>query len=192
MSTSDNQYSGGISFHSPDLVLGAANNTTLTGGFNFDLPLATVAAMTNDALAFTSASNSAAQAQFSNTFTTAGRNYLDTQHGAADVVNASQDRLAASNKAVMSNPNAVKSFTMNDIAPFYQKPGDLPTLNQPLPIAEYQRQQQQQQLNYGYAAPGYGANVAAAASASAAPASGGGSSGVNWGSIIGTVASFFL
>lgn len=173
----DNQYSGGIAFHSPQLVLGAANGTTLGGGFQFDLPLATVAAMTNDALNFTGNANSAAQAQFSATYAKAGKDYLDTQAGAADIAKFSMGKTEALQQLVMNNPNAVKPFTMGDLADWRQTPGALPALSQPKDLGywqlennKYTQQQQQQQQQ----------------------AASGGGGGINWGSIIGTVASFFL
>lgn len=52
-----NTYAGGINYGSPALLLGASNGAATTGGLSFDLPLATVAAFTNNALQF-SANNS--------------------------------------------------------------------------------------------------------------------------------------
>lgn len=44
---------GRISFVNPGFSVGAANGTQINGGFNFDLPLSTVAMMQNNALLFT-------------------------------------------------------------------------------------------------------------------------------------------
>ncbi len=181
MPTSDNTYSGGISFHSPNLVLGAANNTTLTGGFNFDLPLATVAAMTNDSLSFAGNANSAAQALFSSTYTTAGKNYLDTQAGAAAIAQKGMDQFTARGDSVLNNPNAVKPIGIDSLKQFMVQPGALPTLNQPAPLAQYQLQQQAQQLAF------QGTQQQQAAQQQQTQ-----SSGINWAGIATTIASIFL
>lgn len=46
---------GKISFVNPGFSVGAANGTQINGGFNFDLPLSTVAMMQNNAMIFTKA-----------------------------------------------------------------------------------------------------------------------------------------
>lgn len=51
--TSSNQFSGGLSYQAPIFQLGMSSGT-VGGGFNFDLPLATIAAFNNQALNFLS------------------------------------------------------------------------------------------------------------------------------------------
>lgn len=51
--TSDNKYTGGLTFNSPAFQLGAMNGAAINGGLSFDLPLATVAAFNQQALDFT-------------------------------------------------------------------------------------------------------------------------------------------
>ncbi len=184
VANSDNTYSGGLSFHSPNLVLGASNGTTLTGGFNFDLPLATVAAFTNDALNFAGASNSAAQGGFASIYKGAEAGIIDTEAGASDIAQKAMAGSANTNNAAMTMQN-VKPFSMADLSGFVRDTAapSLPMLTQPRSIAEYQTEQMSNMPNGGM-------QMSAGQAAASGGASGG--SGINWGSIIGTVASFFL
>lgn len=51
--SSDNQYKGGLTFNSSNFIVGASSGQNINGGFNFDLPLATVAQFNSQSLDFT-------------------------------------------------------------------------------------------------------------------------------------------
>lgn len=79
---SDNHYAGGITFSTPALQLGNFNNAAPNGGFNFDLPLSTVANMNQQALTFASA-NSAANRNLIGGVFSGAQNSVNATSGAA-------------------------------------------------------------------------------------------------------------
>jgi hypothetical protein len=80
--TSDNNYAGGITYAAQPFILGAANGTAINGGFNFDLPLATVASFTNRALDF-SANNSKNAMGFVKGVIDTAQQHVDTTNNSA-------------------------------------------------------------------------------------------------------------
>lgn len=94
---SNNNYTGGISFSSTALQLGAQNGAQVNGGFNFDLPLATVAAFTNNALSFSAKNSRQAQSFLGGVIGSTQSAVSDTNQQALDFMNSGVGTLSAMN-----------------------------------------------------------------------------------------------
>lgn len=103
--TAGNQYAGGLSFSSPAFVLGAPNGTVINGGFNFDLPLATIAAFNNQALSFTQANTKAAFGFTKGAISQATSGVNQTVAGAQNFINNSLGTLSYINEFNQSSLN---------------------------------------------------------------------------------------
>lgn len=90
--TSDNKYEGGLSFHSPSFQLGAMNGSAINGGFNFDLPLATVASFSNGALEFAAQGSTNRFGFLDNVFKTTQSNVNSAQSTAFNSLNSINER----------------------------------------------------------------------------------------------------
>lgn len=93
----NNTYAGGLSFSTPALQLGATNGATINSGFNFDLPLATVAAFQNRALNFSAKNTSNARGFLSGVLGNTQGAVSDSVSQAYGFMNSSVAQLVAMN-----------------------------------------------------------------------------------------------
>lgn len=95
ITSSSEQYSGGISYSAPQLVLSAGQGTAINGGFNFDLPLSTVAAFQNNALNFLAKNNTTNQGFLTGIINTAQTQVGQSNGAALAAVNTANTTLAS-------------------------------------------------------------------------------------------------
>jgi len=111
---SANQYTGGLSFSSVALQLGAQNGAQVNGGFSFDLPLSTVAMFTNRALDFSAANSRNAQGFLGGVISNTQSNVSQSSQSALDFMNSGVSQLAGM--------NTMNQFSANYRANLYQPP----------------------------------------------------------------------
>jgi hypothetical protein len=105
MSYADEHYAGSISYSPTGFILGASNGTAVNGGFNFDLPLATVAAFTNRALDFSAANSKNARSFVSGVIDTAQQHVDATNNSALAFLSKANEALVGISTQAGYNAN---------------------------------------------------------------------------------------